>query len=417
MNNKIEYDLIVVGGGPAGIMAAGTAASRGKRVVLIEKKRTIGKKMLISGKGRCNLTSANDIDVFMENFSKTGIFLRSSFSRYYSDDLMRFFRDKGLKLKVERGKRVFPESGRAIRVLNLLFDFLKEGGVNILLGEGVVEVLTSGGNVLGVKTSKGSVLYAENVLICTGGVSYPGTGSTGDGYRFASKLGHNVVSPKPALVPIIIKEKLPNKCMGISLKNVSCSIFYNGKRRSSLFGEMLFTHFGVSGPIILDLSADLYDIMEQKGKEDTVEISINFKPALTREKINNRLLREFSNGPNKSVGNIFINLLPKKLIDEFLAVCDIEPSRKANSVTKEERKRIVERLTDFRLKVAGTRPIAEAIITRGGVSIKEINPKTMESKIVKGLYFAGEVIDVDAKTGGYNMQAAFSTGYVCGISV
>lgn len=405
-----SYDVIIIGAGPAGMMAAITAAKKGRKVLLLEKMAQPGKKILISGKGRCNLTNAGSMDKFLKKFSKSGVFLRNAFAVFFNNDLCAFFESTGCKLKTERGERVFPQSDKSLDVLNALLTRLKESGALIKYSTEVYDIILEGDYKKVITKSK-EAFMAVKVVISTGGLSYPGTGSTGFGFEIARKFGHTVVLPKPGLVPVLTKSGAPKKLTGLSLENVRCSVICGGKIVEGRLGDMLFTHFGLSGPIILDLSATIYDLLK---KGEQVFVSINMKPGLDPKKLDARLQREFLASPSKSLKNIFTELLPQRLIQEFLKYCAIGESKKANQITKQERKKLVDCLFDFRFEIIGTKPIEDAIITRGGVLTKEIDPKTMESRLVKGIYFAGEVIDVDAKTGGYNMQAAFSTGYVCG---
>ncbi len=413
-NRKIIYDLIVIGAGPAGMMAAGTAASRGKKTLLLEKNTKAGEKLLISGKGRCNLTNAcEDIEDFLKKFSFSGLFLRNAFSQFFNTDLMEFFKKRGLKLNVERGRRVFPQSDKAKDVLDILIKFLKESGVEVFYNSEVTD-LKKQEAIFCVSLKNKKEYLAGKVILATGGLSYPETGSDGFGFRLARKLGHTINELRPGLVGINIKEDLPKRWQGISLKNVQCSIELKGEVLAEEFGEMLFTHFGVSGPIILDLSAKVCDTIK---KGNPVSLFIDFKPALTYEKLDKRLIREFAQNPNKNLNNILKRLLPSGLIKGFLEAIPLDGEKKANQIARQERLRLVNAFKHFQFGVKGTRSIKEAIITRGGIAIDEINPKTMESKLIPGLYFAGEIIDVDAQTGGYNMQAAFSTGYVCGANI
>lgn len=404
------YEAIIIGAGPAGMMAAITAAKGGRRVLLLEKMPDAGRKLLISGKGRCNLTNAGSIDKFLEKFSASGVFLRNAFAKFFNDDLCRFFEQAGCALKTERGERIFPASEDSRDILNVLKKLLKQNKVELKYDEPVKDVSLREDAIKRVLT-KSSEYFAPKVAICTGGLSYPGTGSTGFGLDLAKKFGHSIIAPKPGLVGLITKSDMPGRISGLSLENVRASIICDKKVIESRFGDMLFTHFGLSGPIILDLSAAVYDLLAA-GK--TVFVSINLKPALDAKKLDGRLVREFLIRPGVALKNIFTELLPRRLVEEFLEYCGCDTAKKANQVTKQERKTFVDRLFDFRFQIIRTRSIKDAIITRGGVATKEINPQTMESRIVGGLYFAGEVIDVDAKTGGYNMQAAFSTGFVCG---
>lgn len=405
-----NFDSIVIGGGPAGMMAAGRAAERGRRVLLIEKNDVLGRKLLISGKGRCNITNAGDIDDYLDNFGKNGNFLRNAFSRIFNKELMDFFRQRGVALKIERGKRVFPESDRSKDIFGALKSYLKENGAEVLL-KSEVEAITLNGAAKRVLVSGGSVYAAGSVAICTGGVSYPETGSTGFGLEIAKRLGHNVIPPSPALVPLVAESKLCKAWQGLSLENVEASVLCGEKIIIKRFGDLLFTHFGLSGPIILDISSDIYGLLRLK---KDVRISINLKPAIEKDMLDKRLLREFTHHSNKRLINVLKELIPQRMASGFAEIAGLNRDTKVNQITKEERKILVEALTGLKFKIKDTRPIEEAIVTRGGVDTREINPKTMESKLIKGLFFAGEVIDIDAKTGGYNMQAAFSTGYLCG---
>ncbi|MFH1230334.1 MAG: NAD(P)/FAD-dependent oxidoreductase [Planctomycetota bacterium] len=409
-----QFDVIVIGAGPAGMMASIRAAERGRKVLLVERNESPGKKLLISGKGRCNLTNSGDIKDFLAELSESRDFLRNTFARFFNADLISFFEDAGLKLKTERGGRVFPVSNRSADILNVLKSKLKNKNIKVLSGERVQDVIAEGKRVKGIRTVSGKEFPALHIAITTGGLSYPQTGSTGDGYKLAEKLGHRIVALKPALSAVRIKERFIRDWQSIALKNVRLTLFSGNKPVYERFGEMLFTHFGISGPIVLDISASVYDALELK-KE--VSISINFKPALDYKTLDARLLREFKAAPGKGIKNIFKSLLPQGLITRFLEYCKIDGNKGANQVTAGERKRLIEGLFGLRLTVEEVMPISEAIVTRGGVDTIEINPRTMESRIIKGLFFAGEVIDIDAKTGGYNMQAAFSTGWVCGDNI
>lgn len=411
MRNQENFDAIVIGGGPAGMMAAGRAAERGRRVLLVEKNDILGRKLLISGKGRCNITNAGDINDYMVNFGKSGLFLRNAFARVFNKELIDFFEKHGVTLKTERGKRVFPESDRSKDILDALKKYLYEGKVKVLLSGEVKNITIDKSGTKRVSLAAGNEYAAESVVICTGGLSCPRTGSTGFGFDMAARLGHKVVSPKPALAPLVTDSCLPQKWRGVSLDNVKAAVIVDGKRKAERFGDMLFTHFGLSGPIILDLGAEVYDFLEAK---KDVAVSLNLKPALPAAKLDNRLLREFLKSPNKTLKNALTEMLPSKMVDGFIDYCGLAKDKKSHQITIIERRRIADGLTDLRFRITKTGPIEEAIVTRGGVDTKEINPKTMESKLIKGLFFAGEVIDVDAKTGGYNMQAAFSTGYLCG---
>lgn len=414
--------VIVIGGGPAGMMAAITSAENENEVTIIEKMPSLGRKLCITGKGRCNITSSLDMSEFIKNIPGNGMFLYSSFNNYTNQDIINFLDSKGIKVKEERGNRYFPVTDRAQDVLNCFIKRLKELNVKILLNTKVIEILPSehdtDGNKFIIKTDK-QTINADKVIIATGGKSYSSTGSTGDGYELAKKLGHTITDIRPSLVPLECYEKEEVRSLqGLSLKNVEINIIDKAKNKTIYndFGEMLFTHFGVSGPTILSGSAHLvrYKNIEDLLKNKNIELRIDFKPALTEEKLDNRVLRDFKELNNKQFKNSLDKLLPQKLIPVIIENTSINPEKKVNEITKEERRKIVQELKHFVLHIKDFRPIEEAIITSGGINVKEINPKTMESKIVKGLYFAGEIIDVDAYTGGFNLQIAYSTGFTAG---
>lgn len=412
--------VIVIGGGPAGMMAAITAAEAGNKVVLLEKMNMLGKKLLITGKGRCNITSSLPIDDFIQNTPGNGQFLYSCFKNYTNQDIIQFLKSQGLEVKEERGNRIFPVTNKSLDVLDCFKKRLNELNVDIRYNTKVTEIIPKNekGN-LQVKTYDNILFDAEKVILATGGKSYPLTGSTGDGYKLAEKLGHTVTQIKPSLVPLESYDKnLCKNLQGLSLRNVKIEIknVENNKVIYEDFGEMLFTHFGVSGPTILSGSAHLvrYKNIEQLLKEKKIVLKIDFKPALSEEKLDERILRDFAEFKNKQFKNSLDKLLPQKLIPIIIEKSKINPDKKVNEITKQERKNIVKLLKDFELSISNFRPIDEAIITSGGINIKEINPKTMESKLVPGLYFAGEIIDVDAYTGGFNLQIAYSTGYTAG---
>lgn len=408
--NKMKK-VIIIGGGASGMMAAGRAGELGCNVVLLEKTHRLGNKLRITGKGRCNITNIADLDGFILNYGKNGRFLYSCFSRFFNQDLIDFFKRRGVEMVVERGKRVFPKSNDADEIAECLTKYIKDSKVDIKTNFRVGKILTDKNQVLGIKGEK-EIIYGDAVIIATGGISYPLTGSTGDGYKLAQDSGHTIISLKPGLVPLEIEEDYVKEMQGLSLKNVEVNGFVNGKKFVKIFGEMLFTHFGVSGPIILTMSKEVISKLNQ-GK---VVLSINFKPALSREILKKRILREFDEYGRMKFKNILKHLLPNKAIDVFVRLLQIPEDKKSCEISKEERKKIIDGLCDFRLTVKAARPIEEAIVTSGGVALNEINPKTMESKMIKGLYFCGEVIDIDGNTGGYNLQAAFSTGYVAGES-
>ncbi|AHF07295.1 NAD(P)/FAD-dependent oxidoreductase [Desulfitobacterium metallireducens] len=404
-------DVIVIGAGAAGLMAAGQAASAGAKVLLLEKKEKPGRKIAISGKGRCNLTNAENVSDFIHNYPGNGRFLNGILREFDNVRLREFFSHYGVESKVERGGRVFPVSDDAEAVVHALLQFIDEVGVELKTNQTVEEILTKEGQVAGVKLTNNSIIKAESIIVCTGGSSYPGTGSTGDGYRFAKELGHHLISPRASLVPLKTAEKWVSEVQGLSLRNVEASLWYSGKKQRTEFGEMLFTHFGVSGPIILTLSRWAGEALQQGEK---VELHINLKPALTSEQLDLRLQRDFQKFSNKQFKNALDELLPQSLIPVIIQLSQIPPDRVIHQVTREERKHLVQILQGLKLTVLGTLPIASAIVTAGGVDVKEINPKTLASKLFPGLYWAGEVVDVDGVTGGYNLQAAFAMGYRAG---
>ncbi len=406
--------VIVVGGGPAGMMAAVAAAESGATVDLYEKNEKLGKKLFITGKGRCNVTNACEVEDLFKNTIHNHKFMYSSFYEYTNQMTMDFFEANGCPLKIERGNRVFPVSDHSSDIIACLQKVLKQMNVNIHLNQGVKELILQDHKVTGVRLSdgKGTEVYSDAVIVSTGGLSYPSTGSSGDGFAFAKKAGHTVTELLPALVPFEALEEDVHSLMGLSMKNVSVRILDDKKCLYEDFGEMLFTHFGVSGPTLLSASS----IVIEKLKTRPLRLSINFKPALTKEQLDKRLLREFEENKNKQYKNILGALLPAKLVPVIIKRSNIDPEQKVNEITKEQREKIIELLTDFSVTLNGVRGFSEAIITRGGIHIKEINPSTMESKIINNLYFAGEILDVDALTGGYNLQIAWSTGHLAGIN-
>lgn len=404
--------IIVVGGGAAGMMAAVTAARKGKNVLLLEKNEKLGKKLFITGKGRCNITNSAEIDELFSAVVSNPKFLYSSFYSLTNDQVIEFFEELGVKTKVERGGRVFPESDHSSDVIRALEQELKRLGAEIRLRTEVKEILAEGGRAKGVRLSSGEKLNADAVIIATGGISYPSTGSTGDGYRFARECGHKVTELSPALVPMEVEEWYAKELMGLSLRNIEIKITDGKKKLYEEFGEMLFTHYGVTGPVILSASS----IVGKKLKEHPLTLHIDLKPALTEEQLDKRVLREFEANHNRQFKNAVDSLFPAKLKPVIVELSGIPEEKKVNVVTKEERLRFVRMIKDFSMTLTAMRGYNEAIITKGGVSVKEIDPGTMESKLVNRLYFAGEVLDLDAVTGGYNLQIAWSTGYLAGMN-
>lgn len=403
--------VIVIGAGAAGTMAAGAAAQSGADVLLLERNEKIARKVMITGKGRCNVTNnVSDTQEFISNIPGNGRFLYGAFSSFNSQDTIEFFENFGVPLKTERGNRVFPVSDKAVDIVDALNKFITTTKVQRKT-ERVVDLLTENGEICGVKTESGNEFFADSVIIATGGLSYPKTGSSGDGYKLAQKVGHTVTELRPSLSALVCREGLCSECMGLSLKNVSIKVFDTKKKKEIYddFGEMLFTHFGVSGPMILSASAHMRDMEKER-----YEIYIDLKPALSHEKLDARILRDFADNSNKSISNILALLVPKSLIVPILKMARIKPSEKANQITKDMRKNLIDVIKGIKLTVMDFNDISEAIVTSGGIKISEINPKTMESKICSGLYFAGEVIDCDGYTGGFNLQIAFSTGQLAG---
>ncbi|MCQ2454774.1 MAG: NAD(P)/FAD-dependent oxidoreductase [Clostridia bacterium] len=405
--------ITVIGGGASGLMAAISAAGNtGSFVTVIEKNQRPARKLMITGKGRCNVTNNSDADNVIKNIPKNGRFLYSVFSRFSPKDTMEFFENCGVPLKTERGNRVFPVSDKAVDIVDALVNKAKSLNVKIIESS-ATEILCKNGRVFAVRLEDNTEISSDSVIISTGGMSYPLTGSTGDGYKFAKDLGHTVTEIYPSLVPLECHEGFCSNLSGLSLKNITASFFYEGDKKPVFEeqGELLFTHFGISGPLTLSASAHLRDI-----KNKNCYCLIDLKPALTAEQLDKRLIRDFSDELNKDFSNSLGALLPKSLIPIIVKLSGIAPDIKVNQITKEQRQILIKLIKQFKLHIIGTRPIEEAIITSGGVSVKEIDPKTMQSKLINGLFFAGEVIDVDAYTGGYNLQIAFSTGYVAGIN-
>lgn len=416
-NGEDMKKIVIIGGGAAGLMAACSAnfkyKSGGAEITIIEKNERPARKLMITGKGRCNVTNNCELDTLIANVPKNGRFLFSAFSGFLPQDTMSFFETLGVPLKTERGNRVFPVSDKAVDIVDALVKAARGGGTRIIHGT-ADEILTEKGAAVGVRLKDGSVLPADRVILATGGMSYPLTGSTGDGYKAAAALGHTVTELKPSLIPIDIHEGFCERLAGLSLKNVTLSVFEEGKKKPifSELGEMLFTHFGISGPLSLSTSAHIRYI----GKKQYTAV-IDLKPGLTLEQLDNRLLRDFDTEKNRDFANSLDKLLPKSIIPVIISMSGIAPTLKVNQISRSQRAELCRVIKGFTMHIVGFRPIEEAIITSGGISVKEIDPKTMESKLISGLYFAGEIIDVDAYTGGFNLQIAFSTGFAAGSNV
>ena len=407
--------VVVIGGGAAGLMAAVIAGREGAKVTLLEKMNYVGKKMGITGKGRCNITNACDMSEFIKNTPGNGKFLYGAYERFTNEDLLQLLHDAGLETKIERGGRVFPASDSALDVRNTFMKLMKHYGVDVHLEEPVKKLLVDDSVVTGVVTDK-ETYHADAVVIATGGKSYPATGSTGDGYILASQVGHKITDIRPSLVPIVTEESWIKDLMGLSLRNVELSVVAKNKVQAKMFGEMMFTHFGITGPIVLSLSHTVGKLMRKKNI-GTIGLDINLKPALSPETLDKRLQKDFDLYSKKQLINGMKDLLPSRLIPLIIELAGINLQKPINQISKEERQQIGYMLQHMPLTVKGLRPVEEAIVTAGGISLKEFNPKTMESKLVKGLYGAGEVLDIDAFTGGYNLQAAFSTGYVAAMHI
>lgn len=419
--------VVVIGGGPAGMMSAITAAQEKNEVIIIEKNKTLGRKLLITGKGRCNITSSLDMSEFIKNIPGNGKFLYSAFQTFKNTDIIEFLNKNGLKVKEERGNRIFPVTDSAQSVLDCFEREIKKDNIKVKYGTRVKRILKKeiqeenfNYKAVGVELEDGEKIYADKIILATGGKSYPLTGSNGDGYKIASELGHTITDIKPSIVPLEADVNICKYLQGLSLRNVKIMIkdIEKNKKIYEDFGEMMFTHFGVSGPIILSSSAHLvrYKNIDRLLKENKVVLYIDLKPALSEETLDNRILRDFEEFKNKEFKNSLDKLLPQKMIPYVIKESGILPEKRVNEVSKDERRKLVSLLKNIEITIWGFRPIEEAIITAGGISIKEINPKNMESKIVKGLSFAGEIIDVDAYTGGFNLQIAYSTGYIAGLN-
>ncbi len=403
--------VVVIGGGAAGMMAAYASARSGDSVILLERNEKLGKKIYITGKGRCNVTNAADMDTVFKNVNRNPKFLYSAFSAFDNTAVMDLIEKNGCPLKVERGNRVFPVSDHSSDIIKAVSGAVKNAGVTVRLNTRVSSLLIEDGRALGVKTEKGEIIKADKVLVATGGLSYPTTGSDGDGYGFAESAGHSLTETSPSLVPLVSPDGFIEELQGLSLKNTELKLISKEKCVYKETGEMLFTHFGISGPLVLSASS-FYDLEKRKGREPYV--SLDLKPGLDLQSLDRRVLRDFEENINRQFKNSLSALLPQKLIPVIVHLSGIDPEKQVNSVTREERDNLCRLIKDFKIGISGTRPINEAVITRGGVNVKEIDPKTMESKLVKGLFFAGEVLDLDAMTGGFNLQIAWSTGYCAG---
>lgn len=408
-----KFNVIVVGAGPAGLLAAGRAAELGAKVLILEKMRSEGRKLLITGKGRCNVTNSAPISEFITHVFPNGRFLKNAFSKYFSEDILALLARYNVDISLERGGRYFPASQKAMDVLTALQKWMNDVGVEIRCGFRVEKLLVDNGVITGVRAN-GEEFFAPKIILATGGKSYPGTGSTGDGYELARQVGHKIEKPIPALVPIETKGSVAQTLQGLNLKNVNAVVWVDGKKAGEAFGEMLFTHFGLSGPIILTLSRIMVKALQAEQK---VEVTVDLKPALDEQKLDKRLQRDLNEHGKKQLVNIFRNWLPASMIPVFIEELGLDGTKECHQVSGNERKQIRQMMKNMRFEVSHNRSFKEAIITAGGIVTNEIRPKTMESKIVSGLYFAGEIIDVDAETGGYNLQIAYSTGWVAGNSV
>jgi hypothetical protein len=405
------YNTIVVGGGPAGLMAAAAAGSAGKKALLIEKMSGPGKKLLLTGNGRCNLTHTGDAGSFIRAYFRTGDFLRNAFSRFFNADLTGYLEQHGVQLREEEGGKIYPVSGRAGDVLDALLSDALRHGVRVMTGTEIVDIILEGGAARGVVTAAGEKIPAGSVVLASGGKSYPGTGSTGAGCEIAARLGHVVTALRPALVPLAADDPDVRSLAGVSLRDVEAAVLADGESIISDTGDLLFTHEGLSGPVVLNLSGDVYDQL-YAGKE--VCISLNVKPGYRQDQYDNFIKHEVFANPSKKVKNSIKSLLPEKCAEAVLRMCGIDSGKAGNQLTRDERRSLAAGLAAFKVRISGTKGFDEAMVTRGGVCVDEVDPKTMASKKIKGLYFAGEVLDIDGKTGGYNLQAAFSTGYVAG---
>ena len=408
MNNA---DVIVIGAGASGLIAAGIAAQQGKSVLLLEKKTRPAIKLSITGKGRCNVTNSADLKEFVDNFGNNGKFLYSAFSKFFNTDTINFFEELGVKCNLERGGRYFPESNDAHDVVNALIKFVKNNNVKIVTGSEVTKFAYKDKKIESVLLKNGTQYSAAKFILATGGKSYPLTGSTGDGYNLAKSAGHTIIKPQPALVPLVSDDKTLKQLNKLKLKNIEISVLANNKIVTKLFGEIEFTVFGLTGPLILTVSSQVFSLLEQK---KSVEISVNLKPALDDKQLDDRLIRELNNFGNLPVRNMLKTLLPVQMMEPFMDKNNINWTETCSSINNEKRKKIFDGLRNIKFKIISTRPIDEAIITKGGISLKEVEQSTMKSKLIENLYFCGEILDIDGPTGGFNLQAAFSTGYLAG---
>jgi len=406
------FNVIVIGAGPSGLLAAGRAAELGGRVLLLEKMRQEGRKLLITGKGRCNITNNDTLSDFIAHIHPNGRFLRNAFSHFFSEDIVALLQRYGVEITLERGGRYFPSSNRSSDILEALLKWTKSLHVDIRCGYRVEKLIIENNTIRGV-WANGQEFLAGKVILATGGNSYPATGSNGEGYELARKAGHSIESIRPALVPLETEGTVASRLQGLTLKNVKANVWLNGKKAGEDFGEMIFTHFGLSGPIILTLSRIVVDALRENHK---VEITVDLKPALDEQKLDNRLIRDLNEHGKKKVANIFRYWLPASMVPVFLDLTGFDPEKECHQVSSKERKRIRYLLKNFPFRITGYRSFKEAIITAGGVSTSEISSKTMESLLIHGLFFAGEMIDLDADTGGYNLQIAYSTGWLAGNS-
>ncbi len=407
-----KYDVIIVGAGASGLLAAGRAAERGAKVLVLEKMRTPGRKLLITGKGRCNITNNASIEEFIKHVYPNGRFLRNAFSRFYSDDILSLLHEYGIETSLERGGRYFPTSNKAKDILTALLKWVGEKNIDIFYNQNVQKILIEDKKVKGLQVN-GEEVYSQSIILAIGGKSYPATGSDGTGFNLLKGTGHSIIQLRPALVPVETTGDIARKLQGLALKNVRVSVWVNDKKKGEAFGEMLFTHFGLSGPIILTLSRLIVTELQNK---NNIILSIDLKPALDEQKLDKRLIRDLNELGKKKISNIFRNWLPSSMIPVFINILKLDPEKEGHQINSKERKKIRNLFKRFDIKITNYRSFKEAIITSGGVSTKEINPGTMESKYISGLYFAGEMINLDAETGGYNLQIAFSTGWLAGES-